>query len=72
MGFLETFISILETIWNLITNIISGITTFLQVLLHSLTLPPTLVLYLPSFLSASVLAIVSIAVIRTIIGWGNK
>ena len=72
MSFIETLFSAFETLWNLITNVVTGLTTFLSVVFHSLTLPPQLTLYLPSFLSASVMAVVSIAVIKLIIGWGNS
>lgn len=72
MSLIETLFGVFETLWNLITNVVTGLTTFLSVVFHSLTLPPQLILYLPSFLSASVMAVVSIAVIKLIIGWGNS
>lgn len=58
-------------VWNFLSNMISGLITAISVLLSAVTLPPTLLGFVPGIIGTSILVVGSIGVIKLIVGWGN-
>lgn len=71
LNFFETIIGYVELIWNFFLNLLQSLLTLLVALLQALTLPNKLVMFAPSFMAASILAVGAIAAIKLIIGRDN-
>lgn len=71
-SFLNSLWDMLQSAWSMLLNFFSGIVTMLSVTIEAVTLPTLLVQFVPSFLSASVLIVASIAIVKLILGWGNQ
>ena len=65
---LADLIGYVEMAWELVLNFITAIGTFFEMLQQSLSLPFGIVVYLPSVIGASVLGVVSISVVKVLLG----
>lgn len=72
MSFVNAIWDMLQSAWDMLLNFFSGIVTMLSVTVSAVTLPAQLSLYVPSFLSACVLIVGSISIVKLILGWGNQ
>lgn len=68
LNFFQTIIEYVQLLFNYAWNMISSITTFFSSLLASLVLPQILVGYVFAPLGAAITMVVSIGVIKLVIG----
>lgn len=67
--FFDTIINFLQTIWDVIINLIESLITLLNVAVTSLTLPAWLIsLQFPAILIASISAVTAISIAKLIVG----
>lgn len=71
-NFFTSFWDALSTLWQMLMNFFSGIIVMFQVVIASLSLPQYFIMLVPSFIGASVLIVLSIGVVKLILGWGNS
>lgn len=72
LDFFDSVVNFFELIWQFIENLISGITTLLEILVQAVLIPPFLSALVPPFLSACIISVAAIGVAKLIAGWGNK
>lgn len=72
MNFFDTLINWIETIWSFVSNIFSSLITLFTTVIGAMTLPALLVGYMPEFLSACILAVAAIGIIKLIVGRDNS
>lgn len=68
-GFLE---NLFNTLWELITNLVTGLINAVIIVQQSVSLPLSILPYVPSFIFTSISIVVAIGIIKLIIGWGNQ
>lgn len=68
-SFLE---EVITTLWDLITNVVTGIVNAYFIIQNSVSLPIAILPYVPSFVFTSITIVVAVGVIKLIIGWGNS
>lgn len=68
LDFLADIVGFLETVWQFLESFFHSLITALNVLATSITFPLSLVTYLPVIIGTSVTIIVSISVVKFILG----
>lgn len=67
-GWVDSIIKWFETIWNFISNLISSFITLFSMISAAVALPPVLVGLVPAVIGSTILAVVSLAVVKLIVG----
>ena len=68
LDFFDTIIDFFEVIFSLISNMVTTLLTFVQVMVSSYSIPNYLVAYVPSIIASSFLAVVWISVCKLLVG----
>lgn len=72
LNFFDAIVEFFSALWMMIQNIVTGTLTILQILPSVVGLPFALAPFVPALIYASVGIVVSIGVIKLILGWGNS
>ena len=56
----------------MVVNLVSGLVNALVIVTSSIQLPIQLLLYVPSFIGASITVVLAVGIVKLIIGWGNS
>ena len=67
-GWVDSIIKWFETIWNFVSNLISSFITLFSMISAAVALPPVLVGLVPAVIGSTILAVVSLAVVKLIVG----
>ena len=65
---LANIVGILQTVWGYLANLLGSLYIFIDILAGSIVLPLELVGFMPALLGASVTAVISLAVVKLIVG----
>lgn len=68
----ESFWDFIVTIWNLVTNMLSSLVNAILIITQSVSVPLQLLSYVPAVIGSAITIVVSIGVIKLLIGWGNS
>lgn len=72
LNFFQTVIEYIKLFYELVVNSVRSLALLLQVVLSAATLPQSLITYVPSFLATSILIVLSISVLKLILGRDNS
>lgn len=71
-GFFDTIVDFFDTIWQFITNFITGLINAIVIVTQSTAIPLQLLVYVPSFIFTSITIVVAIGIVKLLVGWGNS
>lgn len=71
LDFFQAIMTYLEMLWTTIINLVSMIISLLTAVLGAVIIPQTAMLYVFGPLSASILAVMAIAIVKLVIGRDN-
>ena len=71
MNFFDKIIDFFSFISDIIVNLVSSITNLLIIVGSSLSLPLSLVLFVPGIIGASISLVCGVGVAKLLLGWGN-
>lgn len=72
MGFFDIIVDFFEVLFSMINNFVSSVLMLTNILQNVIQLPGMLLTLLPAALGASVLAVISIGIVKLLLGWGNS
>ena len=72
LNFFDAIVEFFSALWMMIQNIVTGTLTILQILPSVVGLPFALAPFVSSLIYASIGIVVSIGIIKLILGWGNS
>ncbi len=67
-NFFDVLIQYIETIWQFVLTFIQSLLNFFGIIPFLTTLPQNLILYMPSIISTSILAVLTFAIVKILIG----
>lgn len=71
-SFFDTIVDFFDTIWQFITNFITGLINAIFIITTATSIPLQLLVYVPSFIFTAITIVVAIGVVKLIVGWGNS
>lgn len=71
-NFFDTIVDFFDTIWQFITNFITGLINAIVIVTQATSIPLQLLVYVPSFIFTSITIVLAIGVVKLIVGWGNQ
>lgn len=71
MNFFQSLIDYVQAFFSYLINIIENLITAVGLLIQLPTIVNTLVGYVPPIIGTCCIVIVSVAVVKLIVGWGN-
>lgn len=66
--FFDKILGFIESAWQFVINIINSLVIALETLTQSVTLPLKLVAYVPGILGSAITIVVSLAIVKFIVG----
>lgn len=72
LNFFDMIGDFFASLWQMVVNLVSGLVNAILIVSSSIQLPIRLLLYVPSFIGASITLVLAVGVIKLIIGWGNS
>lgn len=72
LQFFESIADFLATAWQMVINFFSSLVTAIDVVTNAALMPHFILFYVPSFIGSCILMVLSIGVIKLLVGWGNK
>lgn len=66
--FFDQILGFIESVWQFVINIINSLVIALETLTTAVRLPLELVAYVPGILGSSIVVVVSLAIVKFIVG----
>lgn len=67
-AFFDQIIGYIELIWNFVLSFFKALGFAISALVSSITIPTTLIVYLPTFLGASVSIVIGVYLVKFLLG----
>lgn len=71
-AFFDYLVDFFATVWQMITNMINGSLTAIEIVISSIYVPFALAPLVPGVIYSCIAVVTSIGVIKLILGWGNS
>lgn len=72
MNFFDFIVDFFSSLWLMLSNFISGIQTALTVMITASTFPLQLASFCSPLIFTSIIIVVSLGIIKLMLGWGNN
>lgn len=72
LQFFESISDFLATAWEMVSNFFSSLVTAIVIVSKAAATPVLLIPYVPGIIGSCILIVVSVGVIKLLVGWGNK
>ena len=72
LNFFDSIVDFFASIWQMVINLVTGLINALVIVSSAVSLPPQLLLYVPSFIGASITIVLGVGITKLILGWGNS
>lgn len=72
LSFFESVLEFFELIFDIVLNFFNSLLTLLTVIMSAIRIPTYLTTFVHPLLSACILAVLLISIIKLILGWGNN
>lgn len=72
LNFFDSIVDFFASIWQMVINLVTGLINALVIVSSAVSLPTQLLLFVPSFIGASITIVLGIGITKLILGWGNS
>lgn len=72
LNFFDSIVDFFSSIWQMVINLVTGLINALVIVSSAVSLPPQLLMYVPSFIGASITIVLGVGITKLILGWGNS
>ena len=72
LNFFDSIVDFFASIWQMVINLVTGLINALVIVSSAVSLPPQLLMYVPSFIGASITIVLGVGITKLILGWGNS